>query len=55
MTREMTTISLKLIFVTHLFDKVNFPKNISTQFYIRLEFTTFLNFVHFLQLYQDMV
>ena len=32
MTREMTTISLQLIFVTHLFDKVNFHENFNTHF-----------------------
>jgi hypothetical protein len=40
MTRELTTISLKLMFVTHLFDKVNFTVIICKHFYMRLEFTT---------------
>jgi hypothetical protein len=37
MTREITTISLKLIFVTHLFDKLNFTVNICKHAYIRLD------------------
>jgi len=40
MTREIKTKSLKLIFVTHLFDKVNFTVIICKHFYTRLEFTT---------------
>jgi len=44
MTREMTTMSLKLIFVTRLFDKVNFTVIICKNFYIRLEVTTVVNF-----------
>ena len=48
MTREMTTSTLKLIFVTHLFDKVNFTVNISTNFYISSEFTTFVKVCIFL-------
>jgi hypothetical protein len=38
MTREITAISLKSIFVTHLLDKVNFIVNISKHVYIYLEF-----------------
>ena len=48
MTREMTTVSLQLIFVTHLFDKVNFPEYFSTHFYIGLEFTTLIKVCIFL-------
>jgi len=55
MTREMAIISLWWLIVTHLFDKVNFPENFSTLFYTRLELTTFLNLVYFLQLYQTML
>jgi hypothetical protein len=39
-TRVIKTKSLKLIFVTHLFDKINFTLIICKHFHTRLECTT---------------